>query len=214
MKLTCQFRRFLARMFRPVADQICFFISIDDHHARYRRLGHKRWEGVLAAKATRRCFDAHHLEVARVQSPGVCTQSVMSTVAIRSNLMGGRRADQGFRRWFQTKTKNISRQNSETINVWMHEVFLHAHRVGTVHTSCLALSNWADDRAQIWPILKQNTNAQRISFLYCAQLWPHVAAIVIASCAVSTRESRYLFRGHIFQKHKNSLRLLTLLVSS
>jgi len=43
---------------------------------------------VLAAEATRRWFDAHHLEDARVQSPGVCTQSVMSTVAIRSNLMG------------------------------------------------------------------------------------------------------------------------------
>jgi len=37
--------------------------------------------------------DAHHLEDARVQSPGVCTQSVMSTVAIRSNLMGRQRTD-------------------------------------------------------------------------------------------------------------------------
>ena len=43
---------------------------------------------MLTAKATRGWFDEHHLEDARVQSPGVCTQSVMSTVAIRSNLMG------------------------------------------------------------------------------------------------------------------------------
>ena len=43
---------------------------------------------MLAAKATRRCIDSHHLVDARVQSPGVCTQSVMSTVVIRSNLMG------------------------------------------------------------------------------------------------------------------------------
>ena len=43
---------------------------------------------MLAAKTTREWFDTHNLEVARVQSPGVCTQSVMSTVVICSNLMG------------------------------------------------------------------------------------------------------------------------------
>ena len=48
---------------------------------------------MLAAKATRGWIDSHHLGDARVQSPGVCTQSVMSTVAIRSNLMGCQRTD-------------------------------------------------------------------------------------------------------------------------
>jgi len=58
-----------------------------------RRLVRKRWEGVLGAKATRGWFDSHHLEGARVQSParGVCTQSVMRSVAICLNLMGRQR---------------------------------------------------------------------------------------------------------------------------
>ena len=51
---------------------------------------------LLAAKATRGWFDANHLEDARVQSPGVCTQSVMSTVVIRSNLMGCQRTEHGY----------------------------------------------------------------------------------------------------------------------
>jgi len=34
------------------------------------------------------------------------------------------------------------RQNSEAINMRMHGVFLHTHRVGTVHSACLALSNF------------------------------------------------------------------------
>ena len=33
------------------------------------------------------------------------------------------------------------RQNSEAINMRMHGVFLHTHRVGTVHTARLALSD-------------------------------------------------------------------------
>jgi len=43
---------------------------------------------VLAPKSTRGLFDAYHLKDARQQSPGACTQSVMSTVTIRSNRMG------------------------------------------------------------------------------------------------------------------------------
>jgi len=35
--------------------------------------------------------------------------------------------------------KKISGQNSETINIWMHVVFLHAHGVGSVYTACLVL---------------------------------------------------------------------------
>jgi len=48
---------------------------------------------MLAAKATRWLFDAHHLEGARVQSVGVCTQFVMSMASVRSNLMGRQRTD-------------------------------------------------------------------------------------------------------------------------
>jgi len=70
-----------------------------------QRLVRKRWEGVLAAKATCGWFDAHHLEDARVQSPGVCTQSVMSTVAMRSNLMGRQRTDHGCRKWFRREER-------------------------------------------------------------------------------------------------------------
>jgi len=50
---------------------------------------------VLAAKVTRGWIDSHHLGDVRVQSPGVCTQSVMSTVTIRSNLMGCQRTEHG-----------------------------------------------------------------------------------------------------------------------
>ena len=46
---------------------------------------------MLAAQATRGWFDAPHLEGARVQSSGVCTQSVVSMTCIRSNLMGRQR---------------------------------------------------------------------------------------------------------------------------
>ena len=53
----------------------------------------KRWEGVLAAKVNRGWIDLHHLRDVRVQAPGVCAQSVMSTVAIRSDLMGCQRTD-------------------------------------------------------------------------------------------------------------------------
>jgi len=41
----------------------------------------------------------HHLGDVRVQSLGVCTQSVMSTVVIRSNLMGCQRTDHGCTKW-------------------------------------------------------------------------------------------------------------------
>jgi len=64
-----------------------------------RRLVRKRWEGVLAVKATRGWIDSHHLGDACVQSPGVFTQSVMSTVTIRSNLMGCQRTDHGCTKW-------------------------------------------------------------------------------------------------------------------
>ena len=57
----------------------------------------RRWEGVLAGQATRGWFDMHHIECARVQSPGVCTQSMMSTVYIRSDLTGRRQTDHGCR---------------------------------------------------------------------------------------------------------------------
>ena len=39
------------------------------------------------ASATHAWFYAHRLQGARVQSPGVCTHSVMSTAGIRSNLI-------------------------------------------------------------------------------------------------------------------------------
>ena len=40
---------------------------------------------MLAAKVTRGWIDSRHLGDVRVQALGVCTQSVMSTVVIRSN---------------------------------------------------------------------------------------------------------------------------------
>ena len=55
--------------------------TLDDSHTRH--LVRKRWEGVLTAKVTRGWIDSHHLGDVRVQAPGVCTQSVMSTVDIQ-----------------------------------------------------------------------------------------------------------------------------------
>ena len=57
----------------------------------------RRWEGVLAAQATCKWFDVHCLECARVQSPGVCTQSMMSTAYICSDLIGRQQTDHGCR---------------------------------------------------------------------------------------------------------------------
>jgi len=68
---------------------------------------------VLADKATRKWIDSHHLGDVRAQSPGVCTQSVMSTVTIRSNLMGCQRTDEVM----STRRQKISGQNSEDINI-------------------------------------------------------------------------------------------------
>jgi len=103
--------------------------------------GCKRWEGVLAAQATRGEFDSHHLQGARVQSSGVCTQSVMSTTAIPSNLTVPCRTQNRSRKWFWTRRKNISGQKLGAINLWMHGAFLHANCVSTVHTHVLGLSN-------------------------------------------------------------------------
>ena len=57
----------------------------------------RRWEGVLAGQATRGWFDVHRIECTRVQSPGVYLQSVMSTVYIRSDLIGRWQTDHGCR---------------------------------------------------------------------------------------------------------------------
>ena len=103
--------------------------------------GWKRWEGVVEDQATLQEFDLHHLQGARVQSSGICTQSVMSTVAIPSNLTGPCRTKNECRKWFLTRRKNISGQNLGAINLWMHGAFLHANCVSTVHTHVLGLSN-------------------------------------------------------------------------
>jgi len=64
-----------------------------------QHLVRRRWEGVLAIKATRGWINSHHLGDTRVQPPGVCTQSVMNTIVIRSNLMGCQRTDHGYTKW-------------------------------------------------------------------------------------------------------------------
>ena len=38
-----------------------------------------------------------------------------------------------------TRRQKICGKNSETINIRIHVVFLHAHGVGSVHTACLVL---------------------------------------------------------------------------
>ena len=50
-------------------------------------------------KVTRGWIDSHYLGDVRVQAPGVCTQSVMSTWTIRSNVMGCQRTDHGCLKW-------------------------------------------------------------------------------------------------------------------
>ena len=68
---------------------------------------------MLAAKVNRGWIFLHHLGDVRVEAPGVCTQSVMSTVVIRSNLMGCQRTDEVM----STRRQKISGQNSEAINI-------------------------------------------------------------------------------------------------
>jgi len=69
-----------------------------------------------------------------VHSPVVYTQSVTSAAIICSNLWGRWRADQAVTREQTISKMNIG-NNLGTIDMCMHWVFLHANRVGTVHTA-------------------------------------------------------------------------------
>jgi len=98
------------------------------------------WEGVIAPKVTRRWIDSHHLGDVRVQSPGVYTQSVMSTVTIRSNLMGCQRTDHGCTKWCRggdRKSVERTRRPSTFEYTW----YSSTHTVSTVSTR-RTLSFW------------------------------------------------------------------------
>jgi len=90
---------FFAHCSKEVASTKDLLLRFDQWSSRCRRLVRKRWEGVLAVKVTRGWIDSHHLRDVRVPAPGVYTQSVMSTVVIRSNLMGCHRTDYGCTKW-------------------------------------------------------------------------------------------------------------------
>ena len=98
-----------------------------------QRLVRKRWEGVLAVKATRGWIDSYHLGDARLQSPGVYTQSVMSTVTIRSNLMGYQRTDHECTQWCwrgDRKSADRTRRPSTFVCTW----YSCTHTVSAVST--------------------------------------------------------------------------------
>ena len=125
--------RFFCALFRKscLLQRFCFFVSINDHHDdRSRRLVRKRWEGVFA---TREWIDSHHLGDVRVQSPGVCTQSVMSTVNIRSNLMGCQRTDHGCTKWCRRGDRKSADRTRRSLT-FEYTWYYSTHMVSTVST--------------------------------------------------------------------------------
>jgi len=73
---------------------------------------------VFAGQATRGWFDVHRIECARAQSPGVCTQSVMSTAHIRSDLIGRRQTDHG-NRGHGDRILPTERAGHRQVNIWV-----------------------------------------------------------------------------------------------
>jgi len=99
----------------------------------WQRPVRKRWEGVLAPKATRGWIDSHQLGDARVQSPRVCTQSVMSTVVIRSNLMGCQHTDHGCTKWCRRGDRK-SASRTQMPSTFECTWYSYTHTVSAVST--------------------------------------------------------------------------------
>ena len=148
-----------------------------------RRLVRKKWERVLAGKATRGWFDVHYLEdyEVRVQSPGVSTQSVMSTVVIRSNLMGHQRTDHGYRKWFrrgERKSAGRTRRPSTFKCTWYLARTPCRHRPHSVPCPFGSfLSDWwrqpdFEDRKRARQKLPSLMAENRNSCMKCAHLSP------------------------------------------
>jgi len=72
-----------------------------------------------------------------------------------------------------TRRQKISGQNSETNNIWIDVVFLHAHGVGSVHTACLALLDHSCQTDDAKLILRIANGADRNYPRWCQRMEMH-----------------------------------------